>query len=302
VGLYDREYYRNDAAGFGRWAQPHRMWQWLIVINVVVFILQLATRTDPRSIEGPVTNWLELRPDLVLQGQLWRLLTSAFLHSQEWQHIVFNMLALWWFGRGVEEIYGSREFLAMYLVAAAFSGLAFCGSEWLAHPNNPAAAIGASGAVTAVLVIYAMYYPRQTILVFFIIPMPIIVFVILYVVSDAIGLLGGRHGSNVAFAAHLGGALFGFLYFRQKWRVLNWWPSRMSMRPRRHFRPSLRVYREPNDDDTALASGEPARPSELEEQLDTVLEKVARLGKSSLTPRENEILLRASEIYKQRRK
>ncbi|MBX7106471.1 MAG: rhomboid family intramembrane serine protease [Gemmataceae bacterium] len=303
MGVYDRDYYRNEPGGFARWVPTNRVCQWLIGINIAVFIIQLVTRYNPQlGIAGPVTEWLDLKPDRVIRGEIWRLITSAFLHDQAWQHIVFNMLFLWWFGRAVEELYGSREFLATYLVAAAVSSLAFCIQQWTMNPGKPAAALGASGAVTAMLVIYAMHYPTQTVYLFFVIPVPIIVMVALYVVADAIGLMGGRAGESVAFAAHLGGAAFGFLYFRYHWRVMNWWPSRMSMRPRKFNRPRLKVYREPAEEDTALAHGGHEEVNELEEQLDSVLEKVARLGKSSLTDKEHRILLKASEKYKQRRK
>src|SRR5262249_7598556 len=106
---------------------------------------------------------------------------------------------------------------------------------------------------------------------------------------------------HIAFAVHLGGALFGFLYYKFQFRVLNWWPSRMSMRPHRHGRPRLRVFREPDTEDAAVASPSGADEG-LEAQLDTVLEKVDRFGRSSLTDREHQVLLKASEVYKQRRK
>lgn len=303
MGLYDRDYYRNESRSFSHWLQPNRVCQWLIAINIACFFIQLATRTNPMmGIEGPFTQWLSLRPDRVLRGEVWRLVTSAFLHDQAWTHIVFNMLFLWMAGSWFEDRYGSKEFLATYLVAAVLSSLAFCLHQWIAHPGQPAWAIGASGAVSAVLLIYALNEPTRTILLFFVIPVPIIVVVGFYIISDMIGLFGGRGGEQIAFASHLGGALFGYLYFRYHWRVMNWWPSRMSMRPRRFNRPRLKVYREPADDDTELAHTGRDQNSELEEQLDTVLEKVARLGKSSLTEKEHHILMRASEIYKQRRK
>src|SRR5262249_28398795 len=137
------------------------------------------------------------------------------------------------------------------------------------------------------------------VLLFFIIPVRVIVLVVIFVVLDLMTLLSGEQ-TGVAVAVHLGGAAFGFLYYRFGWRIMNWWPSRMSMRPRRG-RPKLRVFRDANDEDTALNDG--SDPDDvLEAEVDRVLEKVQRYGKASLTEREHQILLRASEVYKQRRK
>src|SRR5437588_11517544 len=107
MGIYDRDYYRGDGPGFlGSLTSRAPVCKWLIFINVVVFFVQLATlERDPatnRIIEGrlgPVTEALDLNPQAVLQGQVWRLLTHAFLHSpMDIWHLVFNMLFLWWMG------------------------------------------------------------------------------------------------------------------------------------------------------------------------------------------------------------
>ncbi len=301
MGIYDRDYYRNDASTFTRWVSPHRVCHWLIAINVFVFVVQMTTR-GPFGV-SQLTELFSLKPDRVIRGEVWRLLTCAFLHSEHdiW-HVVMNMLVLWWFGSEVEEIYGPKEFLATYLAAALFSSLAFVGYEYAVHPQQVQSAVGASGAITAMMVLFALHYPTRTMLFMMIIPVPALLLVSLYVALDIFRMLGAPNGSHIAFAAHLGGALFGYLYFRFHWRVLNWWPSRMSMRPRRLMRPRLRVYREPAESDTQLANEHYEDAEQLEAQLDAVLEKVARYGQASLTTREQQILMKASEIYKQRRK
>jgi membrane associated rhomboid family serine protease len=304
MGIYDRDYYRNDSKAFTRWVNPHRVCHWLIIANVMVFILQMTTRPDNGG-ESPLFRAFALDPNRVIHGEIWRLVTCAFLHSEtQVFHIIMNMLVMWWFGSEVEEIYGPKEFLATYLAAAVFSSLAYVGYEYAVNAAHPHTAVGASGAITTMMVLFALHFPTRTLLFMMIIPMPAILLVALYVLMDVFHIMGAGGGEkNVAFAAHLGGALFGFLYFRFQWRVLNWWPSRMSMKPRRFSRPRLRVYREPVDSDTALADGPFDDSSEqLEAQLDTVLEKVARYGQTSLTTREQQILLKASEVYKQRRK
>jgi membrane associated rhomboid family serine protease len=300
MGIYDREYYRDENSSFlGALVGRGRVVNTLIIVNVVAFLVQIGTQNNPGSVAGWFTDLFDIQPDKVMQGQVWRLLTGAFLHSMAWQHIVCNMFVLWWAGREIEDIYGPREFLALYLTAAVLSSVAYCATELASGLGRPA--LGASGAVTAVLVLFALHFPSRTIYLFWFIPVPAIVLVGLFVLQDVLGLIG--HSANpVAFAAHLGGAAFGYLYYRNHWRVLNALPNLRGFRlPKRQ--PRLRVYRAEGEDAVAPQARQPAGPDEhLEAELDAVLAKVARHGKSSLTDREQTILMRASEVYRNRRK
>src|SRR5436309_3138418 len=127
MGIQDRDYYRRGGPSFlGSLAESGLICKWLIAINVVVFLLQMATLRTGGSLYGPFTQALDLDVSKVLHGEVWRLLTHAFLHDPlNFWHIFWNMLFLWWFGHKIEDIYGQREFLSFYLVAAIVSGLAF---------------------------------------------------------------------------------------------------------------------------------------------------------------------------------
>src|SRR5258707_7251077 len=151
MGIYDRDYYRRSGPSiFSSFAERGHVCKWLVAINVVFFVIQLMTVQsrevplgDPRSmnvdrhdepdgsdepafsahghrvkeVARPFTDALILDFPKVLQGQIWRLLTYAFLHDSFW-HIFWNMLLLWWFGKDVEDLYGPREFLTIYLLSA----------------------------------------------------------------------------------------------------------------------------------------------------------------------------------------
>src|SRR5262249_54483857 len=110
-----------------------------------------------------VQEWCELDSNkVVYQGQVWRLLTHAFCHERFGVlHILFNMLFLCWWGCTLESMYGSREFLLFYLTAAVVAGLAFVGLDMWTGSSTPG--IGASGAVLAVTMLYALHFPRETI-------------------------------------------------------------------------------------------------------------------------------------------
>lgn len=316
MGIYDREYYRRDGPGFLETITSRgKVCTWLVIVNVVVFLIQLFTTRRHEGGSSPFTDALLLNVGSVLHGEVWRLLTYAFLHSESnVYHIVFNMLFLWWFGRDVEDLYGPREFLAIYLLGAIAGGVAFCLAALLGF-NRPGVefgalasldyvrCLGASAAVTAVLVLCACHFPSRKIYLFFLIPVPIWLFVVLEVAQDLFGLLGGRVNENVAFAGHLGGAAFGGLYYlwaANGGRLLNLWPNWRAWQ-RRINRPKLRLYREEETAAPVTVAAGVESDEQLEAKADAVLAKIQQHGRESLTESEQQVLLKASELYKRRR-
>lgn len=321
MGFYDRDYMRQEGRSYIDAIFPEgRVCKWLIGINLVLFVLQLITKPripfddfnlniDPALLGagwGPVTSWLELVPQKVMHGEVWRLLSYAFLHDpSHFYHILFNMLFLWWFGSDVEHMHGSREFLIFYMLSALLGGAAQTAYGYaIGHPLVPC--VGASGAVTATMVVFACHFPNKMILVFFMIPVPIWVLVVFQVAKDAYFLLTNT-ATPIAVSVHLAGAAFGFLYYRQTWRLSGFdLIERFRAWRRRRARPSLRLYRPEEREREPIAVAAPSAPSapldeHLEAKVDAVLEKVARSGKDSLTEDERRILMRASEIYRKRR-
>ena len=121
------------------------------------------------------------------------------------------MLLLFFLGPAIEEIWGSKRFLIVYLVAGMFAGFA----EVLINPN--AQIVGASGAVMAVFTAYALYYPNRELLFMFVIPVKIKYLFLFYLVSDIAGLLPNNQtttGSSIAHMAHLGGVFVSFIYIK----------------------------------------------------------------------------------------
>ncbi len=136
----------------------------------------------------------------------WTLLTAIFSHRDP-VHLAFNLLALWVFGSPVERVMGPFRFTLLYL----FGGLAGSAAYvlWAALTGTPVGALGASGAVMAVATVYGLWFPRRTLMINFILPVPAWLAVILFVAFDLFGMLGG--GGRTAYAAHLGGAALGLL-------------------------------------------------------------------------------------------
>ena len=231
MGIESRDYLRGDntprSYGGGGWGGSNVL-KTLIIANVVVFVLQ-AIWTQPLEINvdgkrfvvpgehmSVIQTWLDLNIDKTLGGfQVWRLVTYAFCHNIKsvW-HIVFNMMVLYFAGRRIQSALGPREFLLFYLLAAVISGLGFVLLQLTLGKGG--IAIGASGAVAAVFIIYAMKYPYQEWLVFFVLPVQVRWLCLIYIIYDLHPVLlelgGGTSRDGVAHAAHLGGYLFGFLY------------------------------------------------------------------------------------------
>lgn len=174
----------------------------LILINVGVFLL------EPLG-GGILLKWFALWPLDTALFRPWQVITYAFLHDPfHWSHILFNMFALFMFGRALESYWGARRFLFYYLVCvltAALTQLAVQGG----HGGEEV--IGASGGVFGVLLAFAWYFPKAWVVSLPVpIPLPAWLFVPLYGLAELFYGVTGREQS-VAHFAHLGGLAGGAL-------------------------------------------------------------------------------------------
>lgn len=283
MGLYDRDYqrggYYDDQPGVYL-SGPRTMATKLVIVTAAVYLAQiLLGRWFTEALLLPA-NWYE-QP-----WQIYRLLTYGFLHApNDLWHILLNMFALWMFGREVEYRYGQREFLAFYLAAIVVAGVVWTLAE---IPSQFASVMmGASGGVTAVLILFALNFPHQTVLFMFFIPMPMWVLALLIVGMDVLGAM--NRSGNIAFTAHLGGAAFGFLYYQWSWRLERWLP-RSDWLKRFRRKPKLRVV-DPEED-----------VDEAEERLNEILKKIHEHGQDSLTRGERRFLEQASREYQKKKR
>lgn len=175
----------------------------LIGLNISVFFL---TYLFPQ-----IRTYLSLNPVLFLQEHFyWTPLTYMFVHGGM-NHILFNMLGLFFFGPQLEERMGSFEFLLYYLLTGILSGL-FSLIVYLATGSYMVFLMGASGALFAVLLAFAVYFPHSSVYLFGILPMKTPVMVTLYAGIEIFSMVSGRQG-GVAHMTHLAGLFFGYLYF-----------------------------------------------------------------------------------------
>lgn len=180
----------------------------IIAINVIVFFLWMLASTSFMA-----NNFL-VSSSSVLEGRVWTLLTSVFSHNQIF-HLTINMLVLYSFGRVMQIVLTPKRFLVLYLAAGIVGSISHCltSSYFLGSDYIPA--LGASGAISGVLVVFSLIYPKQLLYVFGIIPIPALVGALIFIAFDIFGLLTQAAGSSIPIGhgAHLGGALMGFIYF-----------------------------------------------------------------------------------------
>ncbi|HEY3518543.1 MAG TPA: rhomboid family intramembrane serine protease [Gammaproteobacteria bacterium] len=178
--------------------------QVLIGVNVVVFLLQ------PQL--GNAVALLELWP-LGSGFAPWQLVTYGFLHGG-FAHIFFNMFAVYTFGSALEQFFGTRFYVLLYLASVVTAGLVQLGVDALLASPYPV--VGASGGVFGLLLAFGMYFPHQRIMLIFPpIPMPAWVAVTAFgALALFLGVTGTQAG--VAHFAHLGGMLGAFLMIQ--WR------------------------------------------------------------------------------------
>lgn len=294
MGIYDREYYREERVGMG-FRPPMAVVAALVIANIAVLLADFLFTPDVR--QGGRTllqDYLGMTPQTLYRPWQWyRFLTYGFVHDQRLFHLIGNMLILYFFGNDVEQRLGRNEFLRFYLLCLLTGSIvwALLGAGGVAENPN-VRMFGASGAAVGVLVLFAFYYPRRTVFAYFIIPMPAWLLGAIIVGADLFGALGGG-AAPVAYSVHLAGAATAFLYAQLRWNlgrpfewIADWW--------RKRGRPKLRVVRpqplEHDEDD----------PTSTEEEVDRILAKLSAQGLDGLTADERRTLQDASRRYQQK--
>jgi len=240
----------------------------------------------------------------ILLRHPWTILTYGFTH-EEFFHILFNMLNLYWFGQLVREYLGDRRLVSIYVLGALAGALVFLLTynfvpAFQAGVGTPM--VGASAAVTAIIVAGATLLPDYTFMLILIGPVKIKWIAAVVVLISLAGVNGGNPGGEIA---HLGGALLGFLFIKQLQAgrdmgrpvqaVGNWFSNLTTRRPAMRVSSTTRRP-EPVAATTASGSKKPATPGQpLQDEIDTILDKISRSGYESLSKEEKQKLFRASQ-------
>jgi membrane associated rhomboid family serine protease len=188
------------ALGFPSWHEEPLLLRVLLILSCF-FSVALAMGA------GGFVAFFALSEGALYKGEVWRLFTYALPHAGLW-HLLFNFLVLWMFSPELSQVLGKLRFAVLLIFGIAAGGLAHV----LASPSF---VIGISAAVFAVLLYSALLWPRRRILVFFIFPMPLALFVL--ILAGIEFLLSLQGGGTTSHWAHLGGLIAGgmlYLYCR----------------------------------------------------------------------------------------
>jgi membrane associated rhomboid family serine protease len=186
---------------------------WLIGANILVFLAELLFGQRNLAV------YLAMIPRTVVEGRVWTFVTYMFFH-RDFSHILFNMFALFFFGNQVERRMGSREFLLFYGLTGALAGV-FSFAVYYVTGAYWVALMGASGAVFAVQLAYAVFFPDSIIHIWGILPLRAPVMVLGFTVLETFLMVTGLAGS-VAHFTHLAGFAFAWLYFLIRFGVNPW--------------------------------------------------------------------------------
>ena len=277
----------------------------LLIINILMFAARyVVTRYDI-----DLNALLGLHFFMASDFRPHQFITYLFMHGS-FEHLFFNMFALWMFGRIIEQVMGQKRFLTYYMVCGIGAGLiqelvqyihylslapelSMVSHDQLAEALNMWNTVGASGAVYGILLAFGMTFPEERM---FIIPIPVPIkakyFVVGYAVIELLSAML-RSNDGVAHMAHLGGMLFG-LFMLLHWRnpgglqkkIRNWWAK--------HTAPKQRTFHYQKNTKFSDEMGYNQQRKARQEEIDRILAKVKEHGYGSLTDEEKRKLFEAS--------
>lgn len=195
--------------------------KWLLIAQVSIWFFGqvVLERIFPQL---ALTDFFAMKPGEVLyQGRVWELFTYMFFHSTSGiTHILFNCLMLWFFGAELEDRWGRKKFLGYFFGSGVGAALIYClgvalysamtGSQF----QLIAPVIGASGAVFGLLLAQGILFGERIVYFFMIFPMKTKFFVLIMGFIQLASLLTTGFRGDVAYLAHLGGIISGFIYLR----------------------------------------------------------------------------------------
>jgi rhomboid-like protein len=205
----------------------------IIGINVAVWSMWKYAETDRRLQKFMLQNFTTSGHDVVKNGRVDTLLWCVFSHKDGW-HLFGNCFTLYFFGNSVISVLGPMKFLTFYTAAGVFASTCQvlvpyyrkairehsnrnswtfdAGRRWWGDSDIWTRCLGASGAISGVVMTSIAFFPRQLIYVYGVLPVPAALFGLAYVLKDVLGIVQQDSSSGVGHAAHLGGAAAGLAY------------------------------------------------------------------------------------------
>lgn len=183
---------------------------YLIFINILVYFVQKYFRQRGIFLDGlfALNTY-----SFVQKKMVWQAFTYMFLHGDFW-HLIFNLLVFFWFGINVERKIGSREFLLFYLLCGTLSGVVMGLLYYFVGIYTYV--VGASAALYAVMLAFAVLYPDSNVYLYFVLPIPSAILILAYFVLELVQIFTN---DGIAHIGHLFGLIFGWLYMKVRYGI-----------------------------------------------------------------------------------
>lgn len=264
--------------------------QQLIYVNIAVFIITLILSSFS-GLYGNKTNfiyeWFSLSSsfeEMIIKP--WSLVSYGFLHNG-FLHILFNCLVLHFFGRLFLEYFSEKQALNFYVLGTLFGGIAYLVSYsyFPLFEGKVHTMVGASAGITAIVIGIATYIPNYQLQLRFIGYVKVWQLAGAFILFDLISLAGGNGGGHIA---HLGGALFGYVYVskasNKQMNFSSWFYKLFSNRKK----PLQTVYKSTKKTDSKKST------DNKQAKIDSILDKISKTGYETLTKEEKEFLFKQS--------
>ena len=275
--FYDRRF----RLGFGGGLTP--VIKYLLLANISLYLVMLLAEMIYGTGQSFITRNFGMTPARIFSDfPIWQFFTYMYIHGGHW-HIIFNMLILWIFGCEVERTLGSKEFFKFYTICGIGAGL----FHLVFNFGSQIPVVGASGAIFGVLAAFALLFPDRiiTFLLFLVLPIEVKAkYLVMFLagVQLLFGIFGG--GDGVAYFAHLGGMVVGFVYLRLDWRLEY---VGTKIRQQKESRQAVRQLKKQQN------------MQRMRERVDEILDKINEVGFEQLNEEERRILRDASEQLSQ---
>jgi membrane associated rhomboid family serine protease len=263
----------------------------LLIINAGIFLLQ---HILDLFLAGAFEHIFGLNHvGLLDEFKIWQLFTYMFLHGNL-LHLFFNLLALWMFGGELEQRWGKKIFLQYYIFCGVGAGFFIAVMNFIVFTQygyNPIT-IGASGAIYGILLAYGMTWPNREVLLYFLFPIKIKYLVIAFGLMEFLGTISSATGAGgtVSHIGHIGGLISGFIFiiYKRKKSRKNDSNNASKSSKLNQFLMQERLKKKQQEIDKRI---------QAKNIIDTLLEKIAKGGMSSLTHKEKSDLEWARKHY-----
>jgi len=257
----------------------------IIYINVFLFLITVL-------FSDFVIEWLALPSNFsAFLSKPWTLISYAFIHQRLF-HVLSNLLVLYYIGNLFLDFFTKKQFINAYFLGGIFGGILFLGYYYITNTSG-GPLVGASAAVTAIFVAIATKIPRYALQLRFIGSVELWVLAAIWVVMSILQLATPDKGGAVA---HLGGAIFGFIYANQldkgndigKWfeALINYFTNLFKSKNKSNLKT---VYKSKKKSNTDIVQKSKQR------KIDDILDKISKSGYESLTKEEKDFLFRAGK-------